>query len=370
MQEALKKIKTAALTEIEKARDAKALYEIQVQYLGRKGELTLIMHSLSGLSAAEKPAAGKLCNEIKVLLEEAFSRRREELSAVEINKKLEGTWVDATLPVGAVMPEARYGIGHIHPLSQVQHDVERIFSAMGFAIMDGPEAESEYYNFEGLNIPAHHPARDMQDTFFVKQEPDKKHGHLVLRTQTSPVQVRTMEKYGAPLRVIVPGRVFRNEATDASHEHTFSQVEGLLIDEHISLADLKGVMQEFLSRLFGRAHSASAKASGSASAEPLNSVKVRFRPGYFPFVEPGLELDMSCTLCNETGCRVCKFTGWLEFMGSGMVHPNVLRAGGIDPKKYQGWAFGFGLTRLAMMKYGIDDIRLLLGGDLRFLEQF
>jgi phenylalanyl-tRNA synthetase alpha chain len=223
---------------------------------------------------------------------------------------------------------------------------------MGFTIEDGPEAESDYYNFEGLNFPKDHPARDMQDTFFVKQEPDLKHGPLVLRTHTSPVQVRTMEKYGAPLRIIVPGRVFRNEATDARHEHTFNQVEGMLIDKDISLAHLKGVMQEFLTRLFGR------------------EMKVRFRPGYFPFVEPGIELDMSCTLCGEKGCRVCKYTGWLEFMGAGMVHPNVLKAGGIDPKAYQGWAFGFGLTRLIMMRYGIDDIRLLTGGDLRFLEQF
>jgi phenylalanyl-tRNA synthetase alpha chain len=234
----------------------------------------------------------------------------------------------------------------------VQQEVENIFSDMGFAIMDGPEVESEYYNFEGLNIPADHPARDMQDTFFLKDKSEKKHGRLVLRTHTSPVQVRTMEKYGAPLRVIIPGRVFRYEATDASHDTTFYQVEGLLIDQHISLAHLKGVMAEFLSRLFGK------------------EVKVRFRPGYFPFVEPGLELDFSCLLCNEKGCSVCKHTGWLEFMGAGMVHPNVLKAGGINPKQYQGWAFGFGLTRLVMMRYNIDDIRLLQSGDLRFLRQF
>lgn len=230
--------------------------------------------------------------------------------------------------------------------------MEQIFSDMGFAVMDGPEVESEYYNFEGLNIPADHPARDMQDTFFVKDKEQQKHGRLVLRTHTSPVQVRTMEKYGAPLRVIVPGRVFRYEATDASHDSTFYQVEGLLIDKNISLAHLKGVMKEFLSRLFGK------------------EVKVRFRPGYFPFVEPGLELDFSCLICNEKGCSVCKRTGWVEFMGAGMVHPNVLKAGGIDSKIYQGWAFGFGLTRLVMMRYGIDDIRLLQSGDIRFLKQF
>lgn len=223
---------------------------------------------------------------------------------------------------------------------------------MGFQVVDGPEIESEFYNFEGLNIPSYHPARDMQDTFFIDKEPDKVEGKLVLRTHTSPNQVRAMLKYGAPLRIIVPGRVFRNEATDASHEHTFDQVEGLLIDKDISIAHLKGVMKEFLGRLFDR------------------EMEVRFRPGYFPFVEPGIELDMSCPFCGGKACRVCKHTGWIEFMGCGMVHPNVLKAGGIDPKKYQGWAFGFGLTRLVMMRYGIDDIRHLQSGDLRFNTQF
>lgn len=346
MKELLNEIKNRATEEVTKATSAEALYEIQVKYLGRKGELTAVMHGLASLSVEEKPLAGKLCNDVKVELERAFEEKKQTLGSAEINKKLHGAWIDVTAP------GTEYPMGHVHPVAQVQQEVEQIFSAMGFSIMDGPEIESEYYNFEGLNVPAHHPARDMQDTFFVDQAADPKFGKLVLRTHTSPVQVRTMEKYGAPLRVIVPGRVFRNEATDARHEHTFNQVEGLLVDENISLAHLKGVMQEFLTRLFGRA------------------MKIRFRPGYFPFVEPGIELDMSCLLCNETGCRVCKNTGWLEFMGAGMVHPNVLRAGGIDSKKYQGWAFGFGLTRLVMMRYGIDDIRLLSGGDLRFLEQF
>ena len=223
---------------------------------------------------------------------------------------------------------------------------------MGFSIVDGPEVESEFYNFEGLNIPSYHPARDMQDTFFIDKPADHAEGKLVLRTQTSPNQIRAMKKYGAPLRIIVPGRVFRNEATDASHEHTFDQVEGLMIDTDISLAHLKGTLQTFLARLFKR------------------EMKVRFRPGYFPFVEPGVEMDMSCPFCGGTACRVCKHSGWIEFMGAGMVHPNVLKAGGVDPEKYQGWAFGFGLTRLVMMRYGIDDIRHLQSGDLRFNEQF
>ncbi|MEK9132936.1 MAG: phenylalanine--tRNA ligase subunit alpha [Patescibacteria group bacterium] len=371
MKELLSNLKNQALADIQKAKSSDELYQVQVKYIGRKGELTLIMRGMANLPASERPAMGKLVNEVKVELETAFENKKAALCAAGISGQLKDAWVDVTVP------GTPHEVGHIHPISQVQEEVERIFGSMGFSIMDGPEVESEYYNFEGLNIPSWHPARDMQDTFFIKQEADAKHGKLVLRTHTSPVQVRTMEKYGAPLRIIVPGRVFRNEATDARHEHTFNQVEGLLIDKDISLAHLKGVMQEFLTRLFGRAHSASAQAEGASGFAGANeaelknkAVKVRFRPGYFPFVEPGIELDMSCLLCDEKGCRVCKHTGWLEFMGAGMVHPNVLKAGGIDPKKYQGWAFGFGLTRLVMMRYGIDDIRLLSGGDLRFLQQF
>jgi phenylalanyl-tRNA synthetase alpha chain len=274
MKELLENIKTQALADIEKAPTPEALYQIQVKYLGRKGELTLLMQNIADLPKEEKPLVGKMCNEIKTALEDAFAKRKEALEAGEISRRLTEAWVDVTAP------GTHYEIGHMHPVSQVQFEVEQIWSDMGFTIEDGPEVESEYYNFEGLNIPSHHPARDMQDTFFVKGDADKKHGRLVLRTHTSPVQVRTMEKYGAPLRVIVPGRVFRNEATDARHEHTFNQVEGLMVDADISLAHLKGVMQEFLTRLFGR------------------EMKVRFRPGYFPFVEPGLELDISCTLCK------------------------------------------------------------------------
>jgi len=350
MEEILNKIQQTALEEIEKATTLDHLKEIDVKYLGRKGELTNILKSLKDLSAEEKRTIGSKTNTVKLAIEAQIKTKQSRLEAVEIAKKLSGEFFDITTPasLGAVKPE----IGHIHPLSQVQMETENIFRQMGFSIMDGPEVESEYYNFEGLNIPADHPARDMQDTFFLKDKSEPKHGRLVLRTHTSPVQVRTMEKYGAPLRIIVPGRVFRYEATDASHDSTFYQVEGLVIDKNISLADLKGVMAEFLTRLFSK------------------EVKVRFRPGYFPFVEPGLELDFSCLICNEKGCSVCKHTGWVEFMGAGMVHPNVLKAGGVDANKYQGWAFGFGLTRLVMMRYGIDDIRLLQSGDLRFIQQF
>lgn len=346
MEAELKKLQKVTVEEIEKISSIEELKNLEVKILGRKGELTNILRGLKDLSDAEKPTIGKLANEVKTRLEEEFIARQNRLEKTAIEKSLSLEFFDTTIP--AKIKE----IGHIHPISQVQEEVERIFSQMGFSIMDGPEAESEYYNFEGLNIPKDHPARDMQDTFFLQEKDDEKHGRMVLRTHTSPVQVRTMEKYGAPLRVIVPGRTFRYEATDASHDTTFYQVEGLLIDKDISLAHLKGIMKEFLSRLFGK------------------EVTVRFRPGYFPFVEPGLELDFSCLLCEGKGCRVCKHSGWMEFMGAGMVHENVLKAGGIDSKKYQGWAFGFGLTRLVMMRYGIDDIRLLLGGDLRFIKQF
>lgn len=343
----MENIKTRALTEITKADSQKTLYQTQVKYMGRKGEVTLLFKKLGEFPPDQKKEMGQKLNEFKQVIEKAFEEKKQCLENASLQKSLEHEWVDVT------EPGTPYKTGHIHPLAQVQYEVEHIFSSMGFTIMDGPEVESEYYNFEGLNIPSWHPARDMQDTFFIKQSADEKHGKLVLRTHTSPTgQIRAMEKFGAPLRVIAPGRCFRNEATDARHEHTFDQIEGMLIDKHISLAHLKGVMQGFLTRLFGR------------------PMKVRFRPGYFPFVEPGLELDMSCLLCSEKGCRVCKHTGWLEFMGCGMTHPNVLKAGGIDSKKYQGWAFGFGLTRLTMMRYGIDDIRLLCGGNLRFLQQF
>lgn len=344
--EKLETLRSVALKEIESAQSLEILKEVERTYLGKTGRLTELLKGVKDLSIEEKQKTGKAINELKVTLEEAFKHAGQKLERTEINRALENEWLDLTAPGEA------YPIGHIHPVAQTQEEVERIFQQMGFTVVDGPEIESEFYNFEGLNIPAYHPARDMQDTFFIDKQTDHEEGKLVLRTQTSPNQLRAMRKYGAPLRIIVPGRVFRNEATDASHEHTFDQVEGLLIDTDISIASLKAVMQDFLSRLFKR------------------EMKVRFRPGYFPFVEPGIELDMSCVFCDEKGCRVCKKTGWIEFMGCGMVHPNVLKAGGVDSKKYQGWAFGFGLTRLVMMRYGIDDIRHLQSGDLRFNQQF
>lgn len=346
MLKQLQELERSALENLKKVRTLDELKTLDIKYLGRKSELTNLLKQLKDLSPEEKRTTGQAANKIRQSLEQAFVKHQHALENAALEKELNQEFFDTSIP-----GQTRE-VGHIHPLSQTQEEVERIFNQMGFAIMDGPEVESEYYNFEGLNIPKDHPARDMQDTFFIKDKEDKDQGRMVLRTHTSPVQVRTMEKYGAPLRVIVPGRVFRYEATDASHDTTFYQVEGLLIDKGISMAHLKGVMAEFLARLFGK------------------PVKVRFRPGYFPFVEPGLELDFSCLLCEGKGCRVCKKTGWVEFMGAGMVHENVLKAGGIDPKEYQGWAFGFGLTRLVMMRYGVTDIRLLSNGDLRFVKQF
>jgi len=342
----IKQIRTDALSAIEAASTAEELKNVERDTLGKKGRVTGLLKGVKDLPLEEKKSFGKAVNELKKELADVIAARGMAIEREAIDAQLANDWIDLTAP------GERSGQGHIHPLSQTQEEVERIFQQMGFTIIDGPEIESEFYNFEGLNIPAYHPARDMQDTFFIDKKADEKEGKLVLRTHTSPNQVRTMLKYGAPLRIVVPGRVFRNEALDASHEHTFDQVEGLLIDKDISIAHLKGVMQEFLGRLFRK------------------EMKVRFRPGYFPFVEPGLELDMSCVFCGGDGCKTCKRTGWIEFMGCGMVHPNVLRAGGVDPDEYQGWAFGFGLTRLVMMKYGINDIRYLTSGDLRINNQF
>ncbi len=304
----LQKIEAEALEKIKNAADPVQLQELEVKYLGRKGDLTEMMHKLKDLSDEEKRTFGPACNRVKNKLLEHFAARRQALERIEIEKNLTTDFFDLTAP--GKEPE----IGHIHPLSQIQFEVENIFSDMGFTVVDGPEVESEYYNFEGLNIPSDHPARDMQDTFFIKDCEDKKHGRLVLRTQTSPIQIRTMEKFGAPLRIIAPGRTFRNEATDASHDHTFHQIEGLLVDKDISLATLKGIMTEFLGRLFGK------------------PVKVRFRPGYFPFVEPGLELDFSCLICNEKAAASANEpAGWNSWAPEWSI-PTSLRPGALTPQ--------------------------------------
>lgn len=347
MKNKLEQIKNQALSELESLMSKKTSINLQenlrtlrIKYLGRKGELSQILRNLKDLGVEEKKEFGALANSIKEELESVF-KDKEDLVLGE--KK--GTY-DISLPGREIKT------GHLHPLTLIQRDLEDIFKSLGFSILEGPELESDYYNFEALNIDKHHPARDMQDTFYVDWDKNNKEEKLVMRTHTSPVQIRAMQTYGAPLKAIVPGRVFRNEAMDASHEHTFYQLEGLMIDKDISITNMIALMKELLKGIFEK------------------EVPVRIRPGFFPFVEPGIELDISCQICDGKGCSVCKQSGWLELFPAGMVHPNVLKAGGIDSKKYSGFAFGLGLTRLVMMKYRINDIRLFNSGDLRFLEQF
>ncbi|MDD5071828.1 MAG: phenylalanine--tRNA ligase subunit alpha [Patescibacteria group bacterium] len=341
MREKIEKLKKEILDSLARAKDEKVLRDLEIKYLGRKGELTKILRGLKDLNEKEKKEIGQLANEIKKEIEDKFAELKKFI--LGISKKEQ---VDITLP------GERIERGYLSPLTLVQNELEDLFTSMGFMVLDGPELESDFYNFTAVNTPPNHPARDMQDTFYIDKKNKDGEYDLVMRTHTSSVQVRAMQKYGAPLRCVVPGRVFRCEAIDACHEHTFFQMEGLMIGEDISLANLISVMKELLSGIFKK------------------EIEIRVRPGFFPFVEPGLELDIKCTICSGQGCPSCKNSGWLELLPSGMVHPKVLEYGGIDPKKYSGFAFGLGLTRLAMMKYGIDDIRLFNSGDLRFLQQF
>ncbi len=342
MRNKLENLKKEIFKRLEEVKDAAVLRDLEVKYLGRKGELTKILRNLKNLDSQQKKDLGQLANQTK---KELFNKFKEVGSI--ISGQGDGSeFVDVTLPGEKIAK------GHLHPLTIVQNELEDLFKSMGFMVLDGPELESDYYNFEALNVPFHHPARDTQDTFFIDKKNKDGQYDLVMRTQTSPMQVRAMEKYGAPLRCIVPGRVFRCEATDACHEHTLYQLEGLMVGEKISIVNLISVVREMLKGIFKR------------------EIKIRVRPGYFPFVEPGLEFDMACRVCGGTGCPSCKHSGWLEMMGSGMIHPDVLRAGGIDPDKFSGFAFGLGIDRLVMMKYGINDIRLFHSGDLRFLSQF
>ncbi len=339
MKDKLQQLKSEVLEKLGGVKDEGSLRDLEVKYLGRKGELTSVLKGLKDLSDEEKREIGPLANAVKEELSNKIEQKRIELDS-KIDEDAE--WIDVTLPKEKTVS------GHLHPLSQVQYELEDIFSSMGFMILDGPELESDYYSFEALNIPSWHPAREAQDTFYIKNDKQK----MVLRPHTSSVQVRALQKYGAPLKAVVPGRVFRSEATDASHEHTFHQLEGLMVDKDISIANLIAVMKELLKGIFKR------------------DVKVRLRPGYFPFVEPGFELDINCLICEGRGCSVCKHSGWVELLPCGLVHPNVLKYGGIDTDKYNGFAFGLGLTRLVMMRYKINDIRLIESGDLRFLNQF
>jgi phenylalanyl-tRNA synthetase alpha chain len=332
-----------AASALDLAPDAEALEAVRVDILGRKGQLailtTQIGKSMGKIAPAERASLGKLMNAVKQDLESRYEARKAAFERAALDLRLNTEWLDLTLPAPGTRP------GTLHPLTQIQRELEEYFTSLGFAVLDGPEVEDEWHNFDALNIPASHPARDMQDTFFVE-------GGLLLRTHTSPVQVRAMEKFGAPLRMVAPGRVFRNEEVDASHEHTFYQLEGMMIDKDVSIGHMLYFMKGLLSAIFHR------------------DATVRLRPGFFPFVEPGFELDIKCLICDGEGCAVCKQSGWVELLPCGLVHPNVLRAGGIDPEQWNGFAFGLGLTRLVMMRYGIDDIRHLAAGDLRFLRQF
>jgi phenylalanyl-tRNA synthetase alpha chain len=335
----LEKFLEEAQSAIQETKDLHSISELRVKYLGRKSEIASILKQLGSLPPEERPRIGKISNDVKQKIDQALVRRSEELSDTLFETVGNLEKIDIT------EPGTKTDIGHLHPITQIRMELEDIFTSMGFTIATGPEVELDYYNFEGLNIPRDHPARDIQDTFWTTE------GSL-LRTHTSNVQVRTMDTFSPPIRVVSPGRVFRYEETDASHEHTFYQVEGLMVDENISVSNLIAVMKTMLKEVFRR------------------EVKVRLRPGYFPFVEPGFELDIDCQICGGRGCPVCKYSGWVEFLGCGLVHPNVLEMGGIDSKRYSGFAFGMGLDRLVMTKYGIDDIRLFHRGDLRFLEQF
>ncbi|HTT60918.1 MAG TPA: phenylalanine--tRNA ligase subunit alpha [Bryobacteraceae bacterium] len=339
LEQQLPDLESAALARIQAARSPQDLEAVRVDVLGRKGSLTQAGKEMGKLTPELRAPVGKLLNAVKQNIESAFEVRLREFEARALEERLNAEWLDLTLPA----PGPR--IGHLHPITQIQAEIEDLFVSMGFAVLDGPEVEDEYHNFDALNLPADHPARDMQDTFWLTD------GN-VLRTHTSPVQVRGMERLGPPLRMIAPGRAFRNENVDASHEHTFYQVEGMMIDRDVSVAHLIYFMKTLLSAIFKR------------------EVTVRLRPGYFPFVEPGFELDIRCLICGGPGCPVCKQSGWVELLPCGLVNPNVLRMSGIDPEEWNGFAFGLGLTRLVMMRYAIDDIRLLQGGDLRFLRQF
>ncbi|GAB5412808.1 MAG: phenylalanine--tRNA ligase subunit alpha [Congregibacter sp.] len=336
--ENLESLAAEARSAIQSATDAPALDAVRVDYLGKKGRLTALLKGLSALSPEERPAAGAQINVVKQELFTAIAERKTTLDEAAINAKLASEAIDVSLPGRSVAK------GRIHPISRTIERIEEFFGAAGFSVADGPEVEDDYYNFEALNFPPHHPARAEHDTFFVDDK-------TVLRTHTSPVQVRVMENSEPPLRIICPGRVYRCDS-DLTHTPMFHQVEGLLIDEHSSLADLKGLIEQFLQVFFEA------------------SLEVRFRPSYFPFVEPGAEVDIQCVHCRGDGCRVCSHTGWLEVMGCGMVHPRVFEMSNIDPERYSGFAFGMGVERLTMLRYGVNDLRLFFDNDLRFLAQF
>lgn len=338
MKEKIDSIKTEALSEIENALSSAALNELRVRYLGKNGEITALMKELSSVPKEEKPAMGKLMNDVRVAIEHALGEKSAFVSQQEKNARLKAEEIDVTLP--AKYPQN----GTLHPLTLVKNEITDIFLGMGFSVEEGPEIESDYYNFQLLNMPKDHPARDMQDTFYVNES-------FVLRTHTSPMQARIMTSEKPPIRVIVPGKVYRSD-DDASHSPIFNQIEGLAVDKHITMGDLQGCLQAFAEKLFSK------------------DTKVRLRPSYFPFTEPSVEVDVTCSVCHGKGCRVCKNTGWVEILGAGIVNPAVLDMCGIDSSIYSGFAFGLGIERIAMIKYGIPNIKLFYENDVRFLKQF
>ena len=339
MKAQLEKIKAAAEEAISSAADSRAIEEIRVRYLGKKGEITAILKQMGGLSAEERPIMGQLANEVRSYIEGLIVESAERMKSAALEAQLKAETIDIT------MPSKKKAVGSLHPINIVANDLIDIFQSMGFDVVDGPEVETDYYNFEALNVPADHPARDMQDTFFLSPS-------LLLRSQTSATQIRTMENRKPPIKMVCPGRVFRADEVDATHSPVFHQMEGLVVDKGITMCDLKGVLEQFAHEIYGP------------------DTKVKFRPSFFPFTEPSVEVDVSCSECGGKGCRVCKGSGWIEILGAGMVHPNVLRGCGIDPEEYSGFAFGVGIDRLAITRYKISDIRLLFENDVRFLEQF
>ena len=335
----LEQIRAEAEAAMEKAASLQELDAVRVKYLGKKGELTAVLKTMGKLSPEERPKVGQMANEVREVITAGIDKRNELLKAAQQEMKLKAETIDVTLP------GTKVEVGHKHPLSIVLDEVKEIFLGMGFEVVGGPEVEWDYYNFEALNIPKDHPARDTQDTFYITE-------NMLLRTQTSGVQIRTMENKKPPIRMIAPGRVFRSDAVDATHSPLFHQIEGMAIDEGITMGDLKGTLETFAKKLYGE------------------QTKIRLRPHHFPFTEPSCEIDVSCFKCGGCGCSLCKGEGWIEILGGGMVHPKVLRTGGIDPEKYSGFAFGVGLERIAMFRFGLDDMRLLYENDVRFLDQF
>ena len=339
MKEEILKIEEIAKEKIQRAKDLNGLNEVRVDYLGKKGKLTTILRGMGALAPEERPLIGSLVNEVRDQIESQIKKRNEILKSILLEEKLKKEKIDVT------MPSKKIELGSIHPITKVIDEVKEIFLGMGYEIADGPEIETTFNNFDQLNSPPDHPSRDLQDTFYITED-------IILRSQTSPVQVRVMEKQKPPIKIICPGKVYRSDSVDATHSPVFHQIEGLVIDKNISMGDLKGTLEMFAKKCLGE------------------NTKIRFRPHHFPFTEPSAEADVSCFVCGGKGCRVCKGEGWIELLGCGMVHPNVLRNCGINPNEYSGFAFGFGVERIAMAKYGIDDMRLLYENDVRFLKQF